>query len=113
TLRAITSECCAPSNRNGARDHPGIRTYRLCPNPSDNDPAMRLTFDEDGNLPCCPMKYSGWRTEYQDLRDSDARLDARMAAHSRRLEAQWEAERAAYERHNRQRPQTAEQGSAA
>lgn len=29
TLRAIMSECCAPSNRNGARDHPGIRSLFL------------------------------------------------------------------------------------
>jgi len=43
---------------------------RLCPNPIENDPAMFLTLQPDGELPPYPMKYSGRRAEWLALKGS-------------------------------------------
>jgi hypothetical protein len=54
------------------------RTSRdLCPDAAPNDPAMFLVLEPDGSLPPAPTKYSGRLSEWRDLKDSDAYLEAR------------------------------------
>jgi len=50
---------------------------RLCPNPAAKDPAMFLTMSETGQLPPSPTKFSGRRSEWLDLKNSDEYLEAR------------------------------------
>jgi hypothetical protein len=47
---------------------------RLCPNALPNDPAMYLQVTGPGQLPPPPLKFSGWRGEWNELRYSDAYL---------------------------------------
>lgn len=60
----------------------------LCPNPADKDPAMCLTLGEDGSLPPCPMRYSGRRSEWDDLRFSQEYVNRQVAFSTERLEMQ-------------------------
>jgi len=48
---------------------------RLCPNPRPGDPAIFLTLSETGELPPRPLRYSGRRAEWEELRWSDAYLN--------------------------------------
>lgn len=47
---------------------------QLCPNASPDDPAMFLQVTGHRTLPPPPLKYSGWRGEWNDLRYSEAYL---------------------------------------
>ncbi|OYY78969.1 MAG: hypothetical protein B7Y43_03585 [Sphingomonas sp. 28-62-20] len=47
---------------------------QLCPNARPDNPAMFLQIDSDRRLPPVPLKFSGWRGEWNDLRYSDAYL---------------------------------------
>lgn len=46
----------------------------FCPNARPDDPAMFLQVTGDRQLPPPPLAYSGWRGEWNDLRNSDAYL---------------------------------------
>lgn len=50
---------------------------RLCPSPAKGDPAVFLTLARPGVRPPYPWKYSGRRSEWIDLRWSDAGIMAR------------------------------------
>lgn len=56
---------------------------RLCPSPVEGDPAIFLTLMPDGKLPPKPLKYSGRRTEWLDLRDSPEGQRSLMPSESR------------------------------
>ena len=60
---------------------------RLCPNPIPGDPAMCVSLMPDGELPPRPFKYSGRLSEWLDLRDSGAHLEARHARRSEEAQA--------------------------
>lgn len=53
-------------------------SFRLCPNPRPKDPAMFLTLGKGGELPIKPTKYSGRRSEWFDLRDSEEYRKGRL-----------------------------------
>jgi hypothetical protein len=56
---------------------------RLCPNPQPKDPAMFLTLDDEWNLPPRPLRYSGRRSEWEDLRDHRLNLIIKGEIHPR------------------------------
>ncbi|WP_294390190.1 hypothetical protein [uncultured Sphingomonas sp.] len=52
---------------------------RLCPTPRPGDPAMFLTLNADKTLPPRPWRYSGWLSEWRDLKDKGEYLTPHMA----------------------------------
>jgi hypothetical protein len=85
-LTALTEPWKGAALTNWARKE----AQRLCPNPTPGDPAIFLTYMEDGDLPPCPTKYSGRRAEWNDLRYSPNRpirqpLESRQELQARLL----------------------------
>lgn len=70
----LTTLLCDPGRGQHIANWAKKEAAVLCPNPVPGDPAVFLTIlDVDGRkeLPPYPWKYSGRRSEYQDLKDSN------------------------------------------